>query len=235
LAALFQLSDTVRIDEFATQVSAAGNYRILDNIGLEVAMSLLSHTRAAELIQHIVATNMAKHSTGCADLLARMTAVFKTTETKALLRPAAQILLDNLPDSVSNGSDYYWQKPSYASIGFVVQAVVALERIDLTLALQIVKAMLSRPAYYDFDKSLVPAALKLMDQSGEAVVCLRNACLDHLAKRIAEPLEPPSDWTRESTIKCDCEDCQTINRFLADPDTQSTMAIECGAKNSLTC
>jgi len=44
------------------------------------------------------------------------------------------------------------------------------------------------------------------------------ACLAHLRARIAEPLEPPRDWTRASTLPCQCPHCSDLSRFLADPD-----------------
>jgi hypothetical protein len=42
--------------------------------------------------------------------------------------------------------------------------------------------------------------------------------LDHLDRRIAEPLGPPADWTRPAEVTCKCTYCVALNRFLAAPD-----------------
>jgi hypothetical protein len=49
---------------------------------------------------------------------------------------------------------------------------------------------------------------------------LRMAALEHLRARIAEPLEPPRDWARESAIACSCAHCRELSDFLADPERQ---------------
>ena len=46
---------------------------------------------------------------------------------------------------------------------------------------------------------------------------LRQVCVAHLRARIAEPLEPPRDWTRASTLTCSCARCTLLAQFLADP------------------
>ena len=50
---------------------------------------------------------------------------------------------------------------------------------------------------------------------------LRGAALAHLNARIAEPLEPPHNWTRASAIACRCADCAELSRFLADPERKT--------------
>ena len=69
---------------------------------------------------------------------------------------------------------------------------------------------------------LVPAVLVLTERAGSrdgtAVRRLRAACLAYLRARIAEPLEPPRDWTRASALPCQCPHCSDLSRFLADPD-----------------
>src|SRR5581483_3671789 len=54
-----------------------------------------------------------------------------------------------------------------------------------------------------------------------AVRRLRDVCLGHLRARIAQPLEPPRDWARASTLSCHCPRCTALSQFLADPDRQT--------------
>lgn len=46
---------------------------------------------------------------------------------------------------------------------------------------------------------------------------LREHCLAQLRAATAKPVEPPADWRRDAKLKCNCEDCQALARFLADP------------------
>ena len=39
----------------------------------------------------------------------------------------------------------------------------------------------------------------------------------HLRRRIAEPLEPPKDFSRANPLKCSCQDCRDLGAFLLDP------------------
>jgi hypothetical protein len=57
-------------------------------------------------------------------------------------------------------------------------------------------------------------------QAVAAIQRLRTAALEHLRARIAEPLEPPRDWARASTIACACAHCRELSRVLADPERQ---------------
>jgi hypothetical protein len=71
------------------------------------------------------------------------------------------------------------------------------------------------------DALLLPAALVLKErpQGAEpaADAALRQAVLAHLEQRIAEPLEPPTDWSRDAEIACTCPHCRGLSRFLASP------------------
>jgi hypothetical protein len=38
---------------------------------------------------------------------------------------------------------------------------------------------------------------------------------------VAEPLKAPENWTRASNIRCSCEPCAALRRFLANPTTEA--------------
>jgi hypothetical protein len=84
--------------------------------------------------------------------------------------------------------------------------------------------ILACPQTYEPDTVLVPAVLGLTGQAAPQAVTaiqrLRTAALEHLRARIAEPLEPPRDGVRASTIACSCAHCRDISQFLAAPDRQ---------------
>ncbi len=103
--------------------------------------------------------------------------------------------------------------------------MTALGRIDAALADAAADYMLAWPATYDMDTVLVPALLRLSEQNASrdmpAVRRLRDFCLAYLRARIAQPLEPPRDWTRASTLSCHCPLCSALADFLADPNRET--------------
>jgi hypothetical protein len=62
--------------------------------------------------------------------------------------------------------------------------------------------------------------LQVKAKRGPAFGALLRAGIAHLERRIAEPLEAARDWTRPSEIRCTCQHCAELGRFLADPDTE---------------
>jgi hypothetical protein len=47
---------------------------------------------------------------------------------------------------------------------------------------------------------------------------LHDHCLGELRARTAIQPEPPADWSRDATIRCQCADCRELVAFLRDPD-----------------
>jgi hypothetical protein len=108
--------------------------------------------------------------------------------------------------------------------GFAVDLLTATSRIDAELAARAIEHLLTWPETYRPDEALVPAARAFARRAESmalpAVRRLRDACLDHLRKRIALPLEAPRDWTRTNPLKCTCGDCCALGAFLVAPDQQ---------------
>ncbi|HCN69556.1 MAG TPA: hypothetical protein DIT03_15220 [Candidatus Accumulibacter sp.] len=88
---------------------------------------------------------------------------------------------------------------------------------------QAVDHLLNWPERFAVDAILVPAACLLTEQGWPAsdwppTRRLRAHCLDHLARRIAEPLVAPADFARPSRVDCSCAHCRELSLFLADPE-----------------
>lgn len=223
LALLNRLRDTVHIDTFLADLSAAGEYSLGDNPTLVEALGLLPPARATELIERIIAGNAGAALGACGDLLARCAVVARDADGAVDFRPAARALVEALPgDPARTPQPDSWRRPPPVEPGFVVDLLTALGRLDVALADRAVNHLLAWPKTYGLDTVLVPAALVLTERAasrdGTAVRRLRAACLAHLHARIAEPLEPPRDWARASALPCRCRHCGELSRFLADPD-----------------
>jgi len=223
LTSLARLKDTTRIDDFLTGISANGNYDGVENEALTTAAGLLPARRAADLLERIIARNTSRAPSGCTNLLARFTAA----HARARLLPAAKALVDVLPGNPAQADTAdRWQRVAPLEPGLIVDLLTALGRLGAEAqAEQAADHLLAWPQTYAMDGLLLLALVQLTEDAATrdllSVQRLRGACLDHLRRRIGEPLEAPRDWARPCTIACTCSHCSELARFLAGPDRQT--------------
>jgi hypothetical protein len=181
------------------------------------------------LIERIMSGTAATSLDACGALLAGAAVALPRTWMPGLVGTAER-LVEALPSPThppSRAAPYVWWRtePSGVSSRFVVDLLTALGRIDEALAGRAADHILAWPQTYDLDAVLVPAVSTLIGSTANrgqgAIERLRMACLDHLRARIAEPLEPPKDWQRASTLTCSCPHCSELSRFLADPERRT--------------
>lgn len=225
LAALCRIEDTDNIATFIVEVSVKGSYCGGDNQALSNALRLLPPVQAAELLTQLIVGNADRQADACADLLARLTTGFverlPISEAADRLRPAAQALLAALPGETGPSSPTSGRLPVTPALPVnLLQALCQLA--EPALGEQAIELMLARPSRFSFDGILIPAALTLAGQDGavHAWAPIRHliaACLTYLAQRIAEPLDAPADFARDSHIDCRCVYCRELTAFLADP------------------
>ena len=221
-----RLHDADSIDAFLDTLTAAGVYGRDDNEAVLLATRLLRPERTAALLDRIIAANAQYALGACADLLARA-AVAAFADGGALdLRPAATTFISLLPGDPARAPDLaiMW-RTQMVDEAIVVDTFTALGGIDASLADAVADYMLAWPKTYDVDAILIPALLSLNEQTGSrnlpAVRRLRGVCVEHLRSRIAQPLEPPRDWTRASILTCRCPRCTLLSQFLADPGRET--------------
>jgi hypothetical protein len=226
LTLLIQLDDTALIERFLTEVTAAGHYDKGDNAAILAALDHLPPRRAKALIERIVAGTATTTLEASADLLARAAAAWEPKRTATLVGAATQ-LVEALPGdpAARTALQEPWQRPSRVDPSVVVDLLTGLSLIAPTLAERSVDHILAWPKTYDHDAVLIPAARILVGadttQGTAAIDRLQAACVAHLRARIAEPLSPPTDWQRASTLPCHCQHCAELARFLADPERQT--------------
>ena len=221
LTALVRLDDGAAIEMFVTDIIATGTYRASDNAALIDTLERVPPDRRIQLIERVIGGTATALFGACADLLARSVLAWPSLPA-ARQAPAATALLEHLPNdarpAVPPVLEYRRQKVDAAC---VVDLLTALCAIDSALGFRAVVHILTFETAFDMDTMLVPAARALLDRyktdRPEAVEQLRLACLEHLRARIAEPLEPPSDWRRPHDVPCQCGHCTELSRFLADP------------------
>jgi hypothetical protein len=220
LALLTRFKNALRIEAFLAGVSASGAFAGGDAESIVQAAQVLPAGRAAELIERIVEANAARDLGACGRLIAQ------SVGRIAPLTGAARVLVEALPGDPAKAPEPSWySRPRSVEPGFVVALVPALDRIDESLSARAVSHFLAWPETYSFDGVLTPAVLALIAlQVGgntTAVRRLKDACAGHLKARIALRLEPPADWKRDGVTSCNCQYCQDLNAFHADPGRQS--------------
>ncbi|MBK1722757.1 2OG-Fe(II) oxygenase [Thiocystis violacea] len=221
LDALTLLGEMRAAAAFIATNGVTGAYSAADNPTIAAALRALPADQAADLLTGVIANNTARQPAACAGLLALCTE--RLADVSATLRTPALALLAALP-TLSEGAAVRdsAQRPTPE---LVIYALVGLERIDSALAERAVEHCLSWPHAYAMDSVILPAltaldALSAKDAAkGEAAAVsrLRRALLDHLDRRLAEPLAPPADWARPAQVRCSCRDCAQLTVFLASP------------------
>ncbi|WP_130472675.1 2OG-Fe(II) oxygenase [Candidatus Magnetaquicoccus inordinatus] len=227
LLSLAKLRDSGQIEAVLTTVSAMGLYGMADNDAILEALVLLPTLRAIALIESIITGNASTNPMACSNLLARAVQKMPSDTRMADFVEAATALLNALPGNPERAAqeDAVRLFRPVVEPGLIVDLMTTLGRIDATLADQAVALILAQIKTYDLDTILLPAMLVLNDQTGmenlAAVQRLRTICLDHLQKRVAEPLEPPGDWAREHILSCRCSHCSELALFLADAERKT--------------
>jgi predicted 2-oxoglutarate/Fe(II)-dependent dioxygenase YbiX len=225
LTLLTRLEDSAAIERFLAEVIASGCHDKADNEAILGALGCLSPPRDAATIERIIAGTAAIVFAACADLLARSAAVWPRDRV-ASLAPAARRLLDAMPSGPARAAPREpWPRDTGVTAGAVANLLTGLGAIDEALAGRATDHILAWPKTQKLDAVLIPALRKLVDAGTlrglPAVERLRAACLTHLRARVAEPLEPPTDWSRASPLPCRCQHCSDLARYLADPERKT--------------
>jgi predicted 2-oxoglutarate/Fe(II)-dependent dioxygenase YbiX len=227
LAALTKLKDETRIAATVTLLTAHRRHHKRDNTAILGAVALFPPERAAGMIEAIVASHATDALAPCCALLrAAIEGPFAAAGQKPLAT-AAEGLIASLPGDPARAPVDQWgrKREDTPGPGAVADLVRIAEPVDAGLAGRLTGHLLAWPGTYGMDRALVPAVKRLLAsgarKSGAATTGLLAACLTHLETRAAEPLEPPQDWSRAGDIRCSCQHCAALRRFLADPAAET--------------
>lgn len=213
LAAVSALGDDDLIRQMLAGVVAAGGHDARDADAILDALGHLPPPDRAALVGRIVQGTADTAFAACAGLLARAAAW-----DPAGLHGAAAALVEAMPGIPARPTPApSWQRPAPVTPRTVLNILAGLGTVDPALAVQAAAHMLAWPGTYGVDAVLVPAAREL-SAGAPGTDMLRAACLAHLRARAGEPLAPPADWRRDSTLPCRCPRCTELARFLDDPE-----------------
>jgi predicted 2-oxoglutarate/Fe(II)-dependent dioxygenase YbiX len=226
LAALTTLRDETRITATLALLTARRGHDKSDNVAILGAVALFPPERAASMIEAIIASQASRALAPCCALL-RAAIAGPFAAAPKHLATAAEGLIASLPGDPALAPVDQWGRRRHVTpgAGVVADLVRISEAVDAELAGRLAEHLLAWPKTYGVDRALVPAVKRLLEggapRSGAAMTRLLAACLAHLKTRAAEPLEAPQNWSRASDIRCSCEHCAALRRFLASPSTET--------------
>lgn len=214
LDALARLGATRQAAAFFDVVVTESGYDGTENAAIVACWNQLDRRLIAPRVAAVLSEHLEDHTEACADLLDRLV---PEPAADPALRPLGEITVAHLP---RDHADHRW-RPPVASLT-VDRLLAALSRIgDADLIERAARHLLLQPGRYPIDAVLVPLAIALGDrapsESLRGATVLRSTVLAHLRARVALPLEPPGDWSREAAIECTCTDCKALSTFLAHP------------------
>lgn len=226
LAALTMFRDEKRITAALALLTARRGHDKSDNAAILRAVALFPPERAARMIEAVIASHTSNAVAPCCALLRAAIEGPFAAEPKHLAA-AAKGLIASLPGDPALAPVDQWGRRHHVTPGASVVAdlVRIAEPVDAELARRLAAHLPAWPKTYGVDRALVPALKRLLEggarRSGAAMTGLLGACLAHLETRAAEPLEAPQNWSRASDIRCSCEHCTALGRFLASPSTET--------------
>ena len=222
LSLLVQLQDSAHIEMLLIDITSKGVYGSGDNAAIVKALALLPVQKSITLLTMVVKANVSDSLHACINLLEKSRKKLPKINTADLI-PVATVVWEFLPGQPQKEQEANaWRRADMVKVDFIVDLINTIGQIDVTLLDQIAELILDFPQLYDIDKTLVPALVKLAKQNKVRTMAafqhLKTVCLDHLQKRIAESLEPPSDWKRSNQLTCHCSHCGKLKKFLANPE-----------------
>jgi predicted 2-oxoglutarate/Fe(II)-dependent dioxygenase YbiX len=226
LTTLTTLKDVTRIEAALALLTSRHGHDKSENAAILAAVALFPMERAAQLIEAIIVSHATDALAPCCALLRAAMAGSFMAEPERLTTAAAG-LIASLPGDPARAPVDQWGRRRHVlpGAGIIADLVRIAEVFDTEQANRLARHLLAWPKAYDIDRALIPAVKRLLgrggQRSGTVMSDLIAACLGHIEKRVAEPLKAPENWTRASNIRCSCEPCAALRRFLANPTTEA--------------
>ena len=225
LSTLTTLKDATRIEAALALLTARRGHDRSENAAILAAIALFPVQRAAQLIEAIIASHATDALAPCCALLVAAIAGPFAADPKPIAAAAAG-LIASLPGDPARAPVDQWgrRRRDAPGAGIIADVVRIAESFDAVQARRLVRHLLAWPKTYELDRALLPAVKRLLgggaQRSGAAMTDLIAACLAHIEKRAAQPLKAPENWTRAANLRCSCEHCAALRRFLANPETE---------------
>jgi predicted 2-oxoglutarate/Fe(II)-dependent dioxygenase YbiX len=226
LTALTTLKDATRIEGALALLAERRGHDRSENAAILSAVALFPAERAAQLIEAIITSHATDALAPCCALLTAALAGLFAEEPKRLATAVAALIASLPGDPARPPVDQWGRRRLVApGAGVIADLVRIAESFDTEQARRLARHLLAWPKTYDVDRAVLPAVKRLLgagaQRSGAAMTDLIAACLAHIEKRAAQPLKAPENWTRATNIRCSCEHCAALRRFLANRETET--------------
>ena len=221
---LTRLGEPGLVEAMLDRLTEGQSHASADNAAIVGALDLLDDEVVAAKLTSIVKAH-GHDALAASAALVREALKSAFAKSPQRLRSALEELIAALPGDPDKAPKDQWGRsrqvtPDTASL---VDLVWAADRIDAGVAKSAADHVLAWPKLFGLDAIVVPAVKRLSQskhRAGPAFDALHKAGVMHLAQRIGEPLEAPQDWIRPSKVRCSCEHCSELARFLAKPNEE---------------
>ncbi len=215
LAMVVDLRDAEHFGRFLDKIADGRLHGVPINAMVRGA-SLLSAASWNECIGRIVTRQAEQAFSTCLALLSEMDRTTSTGRPELL-----ELLLANMPSLTKEGKPAW--KVSKISVETLIQFMTLLVRYNPQGTDRLARHLLEdASSLYPLDACIIPLMVGLKGVfpalDHPALQTLHQNCLKHLQTRMAESQQAPSDLSRAAVITCRCENCQSLNRFLTEPD-----------------
>lgn len=221
LDCLYRMQGSEQLGKFWSMLAEKGFYNKEHSAALVKTAALLPWRDVVSWTEQAISVSAAQAQEACAVFLAGLSAA--KPDVAHDLRVAAHTLFMSLPGDQSRFPllDSWDRARMHVSVELVVDVLISFSAIDTRLAEDALNYLLAWPTTYAMDNILLPASLQLTEtltsRDLAVVAGLRDAVRAHLHARVAETLEAPADWRRDSQINCACPDCAQLRAFLDNP------------------
>ncbi len=227
VGSLCELNDVDLVQQYLTQVLSADQ-----NAGIHQQLAKFCNEHGWEQFENTISETLASVTSDSlmrnGQILERLCTVRdkNADRLKACRRFIAACVAGLIEfDQQSKADDWRFRHLDRKEILMqLVKSAVSIDARD-PLSRLIMHALTSK--HYDLIDHHVAAILGIksklakLDPQIPGITAWLHGCQQQLANRTDQKPQPPADFRRDSTFPCTCKDCQTLRKFLDDPNEKS--------------
>lgn len=225
---LMQLKEPLLISRFIGHI-VTKEYDGSENDALVAAALFLKPEVAAQLFSQLISANINSYASSCIDLLSLLIEKIDSFEAQTVIAAAVASLknMGKTPLTTNFFERIRRGRSTPIDSTFIVKLWNILIQLKTDhLSHSAADAIIDSPSTFNPETVVAPALCQLYQRYGTALhtdagfVRLLEATSEFLLKRSDHPPTPPRDWRQEISVKCQCQDCQELQSFVLNPESQ---------------
>jgi hypothetical protein len=227
VGSLCELNDADLVQQYLTQVLSADQ-----NAGIHQQLAKFCNKHGWELFENPISETLASVTSDTlmrnVGILERLCTVRdKNASRLKVCRRFIAVCVDGLIEFDQQFKTDDWRFHRLDRKEILMQLVKSAVSIDARDPLSRFIEHVLTSKHYDLIDHHVAAILGIESKLTKlahpipGITAWLHGCQQQLANRTDQKPQPPADFRRNSTFPCTCKDCQTLRRFLDDPNEKS--------------